>query len=251
MKCEKCCRQLYEPVTRNMPIGSRSWRTQPSSKSEQSLPQTDPCPTEFHLRQVVVGLSKRFGMTIAMYGPGSADECFAEVCRVAPAFFRTMAVEVGLGFINGDPTSPWSMRTGPSGSALLYFGHPDADSEWAFNNVMTPLLRELRSPWRASVRSMDGHWDAPATAVINQATDSVPIWKLEALEHTRPATLAGPVWPAGTDEFAVGVDVRAGKRHVVHATTATPAALALSLPAMDAEAAALEDADSEPAQLEA
>jgi hypothetical protein len=97
-----------------------------------------------------------------------------------------MAVEHGLGFINGDLTFPWSMVTGPSGSALLFFGHPDADSEWSFDHVLMPLLRELRDPWQATVRTMDGVWEPEAAAVINGATDALPLWRLAALTHTRP-----------------------------------------------------------------
>jgi hypothetical protein len=139
-----------------------------------------------HLRQVVADLSVSFDMTIAVHGPGSPDECFAQVARVAPAFTRSMAVEHGLGYINGDLTFPWSMVTGPAGSALLFFGHPDADSEWSFDHVLLPLLRELRSPWEASVRAMDDLWTPEAAAVIDRAREALPLWKLEALAHTRP-----------------------------------------------------------------
>jgi hypothetical protein len=135
---------------------------------------------------VVADLSVSFDMTIAVHGPGSPDECFAQVARVAPAFTRSMAVEHGLGYINGDLTFPWSMVTGPAGSALLFFGHPDADSEWSFDHVLLPLLRELRSPWEASVRAMDDLWTPEAAAVIDRAREALPLWKLEALAHTRP-----------------------------------------------------------------
>ena len=78
------------------------------------------------------------------------------------------------------------MVTGPAGSALLFFGHPDADSEWSFDHVLLPLLRELRSPWEASVRAMDDLWTPEAAAVIDRAREALPLWKLEALAHTRP-----------------------------------------------------------------
>lgn len=184
MKCRTCCGELTEPMYRRTPPANRApARNRLSSNREQPWP---PDSADGHLRQVVSDLAICFDMTIAVYGPGSADECFGEVVRVAPAFGRSMAVEHGLGFINGDLTFPWSMVTGPAGSALLFFGHPDADSEWSFDHVLMPLLRELRSPWQASVRTMDGVWEAEAAAVINGAVDALPLWKLDALTHTRP-----------------------------------------------------------------
>jgi hypothetical protein len=186
MKCQTCRRELDEPMYRRTPPASRApARTRPSARREQAWPQGHEAADD-HLRQVVADLSICFDMTIAVHGPGSPDECFAAVARVAPAFSRSMAVEHGLGFINGDLTFPWSMVTGPSGSALLFFGHPDADSEWSFDHVLMPLLRELRDPWQATVRTMDGVWEPEAAAVINRATDALPLWKLDALTHTRP-----------------------------------------------------------------
>lgn len=197
MKCQTCRRELDEPMYRRTPPASRApARTRPSARRElardprdqardQAWPQGSDA-ADGHLRQVVSDLSACFDMTIAVHGPGSPDECFAAVARVAPAFSRSMAVEHGLGYINGDLTFPWSMVTGPSGSALLFFGHPDADSEWSFDHVLMPLLRELRDPWQASVRTMDGVWEPDAATVINGATDALPLWRLEALTHTRP-----------------------------------------------------------------
>ena len=186
MKCQTCRRELDEPMYRRTPPASRApARTRPSAHREPAWPQGHEA-ADGHLRQVVSDLSICFDMTIAVHGPGSPDECFAAVARVAPAFTRSRAVEHGLGFINGDLTFPWSMVTGPSGSALLFFGHPDADSEWSFDHVLMPLLRELRDPWQASVRTMDGVWEPEAATVINRATDALPLWKLDALTHTRP-----------------------------------------------------------------
>jgi hypothetical protein len=186
MKCQTCCRELDEPMYRRTPPASRApARTRPPARREQAWPQGHEA-ADGHLRQVVSDLSTCFDMTIAVHGPGSPDECFAAVARVAPAFTRSMAVEHGLGYINGDLTFPWSMVTGPTGSALLFFGHPDADSEWSFDHVLMPLLRELRHPWQATVRTMDAAWEPEAAAVINRATDALPLWKLDALTHTRP-----------------------------------------------------------------
>jgi hypothetical protein len=194
MKCQTCRRELDEPMYRRTPPASRApARTRPPARRELAWPQGHEA-ADGHLRQVVSDLSLCFDMTIAVHGPGSPDECFAAVARVAPAFTRSMAVEHGLGFINGDLTFPWSMVTGPSGSALLFFGHPDADSEWSFDHVMMPLLRELREPWQATVRTMESVWEPEAAAVITRATDALPLWKLEALRHTRPLAPS----PSGT-----------------------------------------------------
>jgi hypothetical protein len=190
MKCQTCLGELDEPMyRRSTPARRAPARPRPSTFREQSSPP-DIGGAHGHLRQVVTDLSISFDMTIAVHGPGAPDECFAEVCRVAPAFTRSMAVEHGLGYINGDLTFPWSMVTGPSGSALLFFGHPDADSEWSFDHVLMPLLRELRSPWQASVRTMVEFWSPDAAAVIQGATEAWPLWRLDALTHTRPRTPA-------------------------------------------------------------
>jgi hypothetical protein len=186
VKCQTCCRELGEPMYRRSPPAPRA-PARPRSVSHHDRPSPpDVGGAHGHLRQVVADLSVSFDMTIAVHGPGSPDECFAQVARVAPAFTRSMAVEHGLGYINGDLTFPWSMVAGPAGSALLFFGHPDADSEWSFDHVLLPLLRELRSPWEASVRAMDDLWTPEAAAVIDRAREALPLWKLEALAHTRP-----------------------------------------------------------------
>ena len=186
MKCQTCCSVLNEPMyRRTTPPGRASARPRLASAGDRPV-LSDIIGVDGHLRQVVSDLAVCFDMTIAVHGPGSPDECFAEVSRVAPAFARSMAVEHGLGFINGDVTFPWSMVTGPAGSALLFFGHPDADSEWSFDHVLMPLLRALRTPWEASVRTMDDSWSAEASAVIDRATEALPLWKLDALAHTRP-----------------------------------------------------------------
>lgn len=190
MKCQTCRGELDEPMyRRTTPAARAPARPRLSSVGDQA-PPADVVGVDGHLRQVVADLAVCFDMTIAVHGPGSPDECFAEVSRVAPAFARSMAVEHGLGFINGDVTFPWSMVSGPAGSALLFFGHPDADSEWSFDHVMMPLLRALRSPWQASVRTMDEPWSTEASAVIDRATEALPLWKLDALTHTRPRVTA-------------------------------------------------------------
>ena len=138
-----------------------------------------------HLRQVVSDLSVSFDMTIAVHGPGSPDECFAQVARVAPAFTRSMAVEHGLGYINGDLDRPRSMVTGPAGSALLFFGHPDADSEWSFRPRPPAPAPRAAQP-RRRCGAMDDLWTPEAAAVIDRASEALPLWTSRRSAHTRP-----------------------------------------------------------------
>ena len=193
MKCEKCFRELYEPMLRRMPGCEGRGKAPASFPVREPYPLSHSCLAEEDLRDVVFDLSTRFGLIIAVHGQGSPDDCFAEVCRVAPAFGRSRAAAVGLGFINGDLAFPWSMLTGGTGSALLFFGHPDADSDWSFDHVLMPLLRELHDPWQASMRTLDGTWHGQAGTIINEDSEVLPLWKLQALAHTtrimRPRSL--------------------------------------------------------------
>lgn len=87
---------------------------------------------------------------------------------------------------------PWTMVTGPAGSAIHIYGSPDADSTWFFMNVMKPL-EDVASPWRSEIVTTSAVGTPDTAHVFNSATSGVPVWELSRLRLTPPPQAAPPV----------------------------------------------------------
>jgi len=121
------------------------------------------------------------------YGPGSADELFTQVVRIAPALGKPNPQNVGFGLIGpGGDDMAWVPMQGSRGAAIVVFAFSDSDSGFATDEVVNPLLmKKLPSPWRSTLGTRSNEWDASAADVINSAR-AFPVWELSALAPLAP-----------------------------------------------------------------
>lgn len=156
------------------------------------MPLEDPGRPDGDLLQATYTLTKSFGLTVIVSGPGDPDACLDEVCRVVPAVSESSSGGPGIGMMLGRQELPWTMVTGPAGSAMHIYGSPDADSSWFFKSVMQPL-EGVSFPWRSEIVTMSAMARQDTAHVFNSATSGVPAWELPRLRLTPPPSAAPPV----------------------------------------------------------
>ncbi|PVG80757.1 hypothetical protein DDE18_21690 [Nocardioides gansuensis] len=93
--------------------------------------------------------------------------------------------------MQGRQELPWSMVTGPVGTAMHIYGSPDVDSDWFFRAVMQPL-DHVAAPWTKEVVFMTGTGSPAVANVFNSATAGVPVWEIPRLGLTPPEPPAHP-----------------------------------------------------------
>ena len=193
-----------------MSLFSRSSRKhEPASEPKFYL--ANPGYASHDLTQVVHSFFCATGMSFVVHGPGSAEQLFDAVSRVAPVFGRIEPFGIGLGMLLGERSLPCAVVSGPMGSAVVVFGHPEADMEFVIENIADPI-QTVQHPWRSCTFFGNETTDGVAVQNINNAR-GVPLWNFArfasfapASEERRlvPSELRAALLDAGWEERAAG-----------------------------------------------
>lgn len=185
-----------------MGLFSKKSTARPTLPPEPKYALVDPGLQDGDLRQVTYTFTTSFGLTHIVAGPVDPVTLFDEVCRVAPAFADSSYGGPGIGLIAGSQTLPWTVVTGTEGSALHFFGHPDADAHWITERVGFPLMREIVAPCFTAVVTMDAVAERATASIVNAASRGVPAWQIPRLGLSAPSSSAERVpVPDGIAQF--------------------------------------------------
>lgn len=128
----------------------------------------------------VFGLFRATGLAYVVSGPGSIDDCLAEVVSRVPAAKYSTVLPHGIGwFANMVDKVALAALDSPSGSAALICALPAADLSDVDELVQQPL-RRISRPWFFDSASR-GRGPASVISLVSQ-TRAVPLWDISTLQ---------------------------------------------------------------------
>lgn len=142
----------------------------------------DPGLAEDHPRQLAHGMLTDCGLSLAMWGPGSASDCFAAARDAAPVFHQATSMGPGFGTLP-DTTAVWAAYESPTGAAVTVHCFPDSNAD-TFSDLLD-AVRWVRAPYACAFAVLGGRVPLAAADILGNAS-VVPVWELPGMGHFRP-----------------------------------------------------------------